>query len=52
MDEFKENVQHDHNFRFDGAAESLVGKLAGVLGLPSPEPDMKTIEGTAEDVTE
>lgn len=37
-DEFGDNViDVNHNHKFDGAAESLVGKMAHLMGLPVPQ---------------
>lgn len=40
-DEFGDKTTHEHTHKFDGAAETLVTKLAGMLGLPDPkQPEM------------
>lgn len=38
-EEFGDKLTTEHNVKFDGAAESLVNKLAGILGL-KPEPKL------------
>ena len=35
MKEFSDNVQVDHNFKFDGAAEQLAAKFAQIFALPT-----------------